>query len=141
MRKLTIKHVNFCKEYIRNGGNRTKAYKSAFDCSKVTDKSVNESSSRLLNDKRIIEQLEELQKPLQKKFEYTIENSFRKLLELQEKSEENGDIRSSLKAEELKGKLFSLYVNRVDVKFDPEKIEEIKIEIIKTNHENTNTIA
>ncbi|MDR1944868.1 MAG: terminase small subunit [Candidatus Peribacteria bacterium] len=87
MKKLTIKHVNFCKEYIKNGGNRTKAYKSAFNCSKVTDKSVNESSSRLLNDKRIIEQLEELQKPLQKKFEYTVEQALKELDEAREMAE------------------------------------------------------
>lgn len=116
--KLTSKQETFCKEYITNGGNATQAYKKAYDCSKMKDKTINENASRLLKDSKVRARLEELQQPFQKKFEYTMEQSFKKFNELQELALKrisitgvpNPDVANAIKCEENKAKLCGLFV-------------------------------
>lgn len=115
--KLTLKQETFCKEYISNGGNATQAYKKAYDCKKMKDKTINENASRLLKDSKVSARLEELKKPLQEKFEYSMEQSFKKFNELQELALKrisiagfpNPDVANAIKCEENKAKLMGLY--------------------------------
>ncbi len=137
--KLTLKQETFCKEYITNGGNATQAYKKAYDCSKTKDKTINENASRLLKDSKVRARLEELQQPFQEKFEYTMEQSFKKFLEIQEKAlnrrkkiylegveigeVEDPDLTNAIKCEENKAKLIGLYATeKVEVNSNVKKI-------------------
>ena len=108
---LTLKQETFCKEYISNGGNATQAYKKAYDCSKMKDKTINENASRLLKDSKVATRLKELQEPLQKKFEYTMEQSFKKFEEIQKLAltNEKPDLTNAIKCEENKAKLMGLF--------------------------------
>lgn len=124
--KLTIKQENFCQEYLLNG-NATQAYKNAYNCSKMKDTTINNNSYMLLQNSEIIARLKELQQPLQEKFSYTVEDSFKNFLKVQElalqkqKFDSNGemindpDLTNYIKAEELKGKLLGLYKEQIDI--------------------------
>lgn len=129
--KLTSKQETFCKEYISNGGNATQAYKKAYDCSKMKDKTINENASRLLKDSKVIARLKDLQEPFQKRFEYTMEQSFKKFNELQELAlkrisitgSPNPDVANAIKCEENKAKLCGLYATeKVEVNSNIKKI-------------------
>ena len=129
--KLTLKQETFCKEYISNGGNATQAYKKAYDCSKMKDKTINENACRLLKDSKVGARLKELQQPFQEKFEYTMEQSFKKFNDLQELALKrisitgmpNPDLTNAIKCEENKAKLMGLYATeKVEVNSNVKKI-------------------
>ena len=50
--KLTIKQEKFCNKYLECG-NASEAYRFAYDCSRMTDKSVWERASSLLADVKV----------------------------------------------------------------------------------------
>ncbi len=129
--KLTFKQEIFCKEYISNGGNATQAYKKAYNCSKMKNKTINENASRLLKDSKVGARLKELQQPFQEKFEYTMEQSFKKFNDLQELALKrisitgmpNPDLTNAIKCEENKAKLMGLYATeKVEVNSNVKKI-------------------
>ena len=129
--KLTLKQETFCKEYISNGGNATQAYKKAYDCKKMKDKTINENACRLLKDSKVGARLKELQQPFQEKFEYTMEQSFKKFNDLQELALKrisitgmpNPDLTNAIKCEENKAKLMGLYATeKVEVNSNVKKI-------------------
>ncbi len=123
--KLTLKQEAFCREYIANNGNATQAYKKAYDCSKMKDKTINENASRLLKDSKVIARLKDLQEPFQKRFEYTMEQSFKKFEEIQKLAlaNEKPDLTNAIKCEENKAKLMGLYASeKVDITSNIKKV-------------------
>ena len=50
--KLTIKQENFCNYYIECG-NASEAYRRAYSCGKMSDKTIWEVSSKLLKDNKV----------------------------------------------------------------------------------------
>ena len=109
--KLTLKQETFCKEYISNGGNATQAYKKAYDCKKMKETTINNNAYKLLQNNEITTRLKELKKPLQEKFEYTMEQSFKKFEEIQKLAlaNERPDLTNAIKCEENKAKLLGLF--------------------------------
>lgn len=61
---LTIKQANFCEEYVKNGGNGTQAYLTAYDSNSPTSAQI--EASRLLDREDIQEYLRKLRKPIEK---------------------------------------------------------------------------
>lgn len=62
---LTEKMMSFCREYVSNGGNGTKAYMTAYDSKSETSAGI--EASRLLKRDDIKEYIAALNKPLNKK--------------------------------------------------------------------------
>lgn len=58
--KLTIKQENFCNYYIECG-NASEAYRRAYSCGKMSDKTIWEVSSKLLKDNKVAARVKELQ--------------------------------------------------------------------------------
>lgn len=58
--KLTIKQENFCNYYIECG-NASEAYRRAYSCGKMSDKTIWEVSSKLLKDNKVATRVKELQ--------------------------------------------------------------------------------
>jgi phage terminase small subunit len=58
-RALTIKQEKFAQGLF-TGLTQREAYKGAYDCQNMTDKSIDENACRLANDSKIISRLEEL---------------------------------------------------------------------------------
>ncbi|MBQ2391400.1 MAG: terminase small subunit [Clostridia bacterium] len=57
--KLTPKREKFCQEMAKLG-NQRQAYKNSFDCSNMTDESVDSNASQLMKDTKVIQRLQEL---------------------------------------------------------------------------------
>lgn len=68
--KLTVKQENFCNFYIETG-NASVAYRKAYSCDKMKDKTVNERASRLLKEYKISTRVEKLQRELQDRSDMT----------------------------------------------------------------------
>lgn len=65
-KKLTIKQEKFCNKYLECG-NASEAYRFAYDCSRMTDKSIWEKASSLLAGVKVAARVKELQTQLSKK--------------------------------------------------------------------------
>lgn len=62
-KKLTIKQEKFCNKYLECG-NASKAYRFAYDCSKMSDNSVWCNASQLLADTKVAQRLKYLKSHL-----------------------------------------------------------------------------
>ncbi len=78
---LTIKQEKFVLKYFECG-NATEAYKHAYDASKMTDKSINESSSKLLNNTKVTSRLQELRDSAQQRTEVTVDKLVQELAKI-----------------------------------------------------------
>lgn len=118
---LTAKQEKFCQN-IAKGMNQSEAYRNAFNISKAKQESVHTLASRLLKKVEVKSRLSELKQQTTEGIKYTVEDSFRKLSEIQAlalaRKRKFGiadpDLTNAIKAEELKGKLKGLYVNKTE---------------------------
>jgi len=76
--KLTAQQEAFCK-CIADGMNNSDAYRSAYDVSKTTDKSVNELASRAMKNVKIASRVKELKAKLESKQLWSREHSVKVL--------------------------------------------------------------
>ncbi|KAA6316689.1 hypothetical protein EZS27_033036 [termite gut metagenome] len=76
--KLTIKQEDFCNYYIETG-NASEAYRRAYDCSNMTDKTVWEKASELLDNGKVTARVNELQNELKAKSDITKERILKEL--------------------------------------------------------------
>jgi phage terminase small subunit len=110
---LTIKQANFCEEYIKNGGNGTQAYLTAYDSD--SPKSAQIEASRLLDREDIQEYLKKLRKPIEKAILRKVvnEREYKKKL-IQERIQEcvaRGDDAAIARYIEIWNKMDGEYVN------------------------------
>lgn len=110
---LTIKQANFCEEYIKNGGNGTQAYLTAYDSNSPTSAQI--EASRLLDREDIQEYLRKLRKPIEKAVLRKVinEREYKKKL-IQERIEEcvaRGDDAAIARYIEIWNKMDGEYVN------------------------------
>ena len=127
--RLTPKQEKFCQA-IRNGKNYSDAYREAYDTKNMKMETINRASYTLFQNCKISTRISELRRIVEEKICYTAKNSFDKLNEIQQKAlemkrklyikdmavpleEETPDLKSAIRAEELKGKLNGLYVEEV----------------------------
>lgn len=119
---LTAKQEKFCQN-IAKGMNQSEAYRNAFNISKAKQESVHTLASRLLKKVEVKSRLSELKEKTTEEIKYTVEDSFRKLSEIQAlalaRKRKFGiadpDLTNAIKAEELKGKLKGLYVEKREI--------------------------
>lgn len=128
---LTEQKKRFARNYIANGGNATQAALKAG----YSKKSAYSQGQRLLKDVEIKQMLEKEQKKNIERFEYTMQESFENLKKAQEMALKrtnqlggsNPDLTNFLKAEELKGKLCGLYIEKKEISGLDQTPLEIKI--------------
>jgi hypothetical protein len=80
---LTPKQEKFSIEYL-NTGNASKAYRMAYDTSKMKPATINRKAKELLDHGKITARLDELLAPALKKLDVTIEKTLRRLMRGQE---------------------------------------------------------
>jgi phage terminase small subunit len=78
---LTLKQEAFCQAYIQNGGNASEAYRSVYNATKSTDKSVNELASQLLKNVKVASRVAALRADIQKRHELTVDDILAELEE------------------------------------------------------------
>lgn len=110
---LTKKQMAFCEEYLKNGGNATQAYLTAYDSESPTSARVD--ACRLLQREDIQQQIERLRKPMEKAVVRRIvnEREYKKKL-IQERIEEcvvKGDDAAIARYIEIWNKMDGEYVN------------------------------
>lgn len=119
--KLTPKQEMFCQEYIKNGGNKTKAYKSAYNCKNMKEETINNKASLLSNKGEVRARLKELQEQLEEENKISknkIINQLQKLIFEQEKLGVNKiDLSAMNKAVDTLNKMLGYYA--------PEKNEAV----------------
>jgi len=123
--KYTDKEQTFCI-LIFKGETQLDAYRKAFNNTNPNDNTISPRASKLYKTAKIQTRINELRQLMAekavKKFTYTIEQSFKNLEKAQQLAlEPQGkfmtiDLKAYLKAEELKGKLLQLYVDKQDIK-------------------------
>jgi phage terminase small subunit len=108
--KLTPKQKAFVREYKKNGGNGTQAAINAG----YSEESARAISSENLTKPYIQEALKQEEKKLQEKYEYTIDDMVRELDDVKMKADAEQNRQAQIKAIELKGKAFGLFVEKVE---------------------------
>ena len=108
--KLTPKQKAFVREYKKNGGNGTQAAISAG----YSEDSARAISCENLTKPYIQEALKQEEKKLQEKYEYTIDDMVRELDDVKMKADAEQNRQAQIKAIELKGKAFGLFVDKVE---------------------------
>ena len=111
--KLTAKQEAFCLAYIETN-NASEAYRQAYNSSKMKPESVNESASRLLADVKITARLEQLRAPVRDRAQITLESHLERLNHLSLMAEQAEQYSAAIKAEESRGKVAGLYVEKID---------------------------
>ena len=111
---LTAKQEKFCQG-VAKGLSYSDAYREAYDAVNMKPETVNNSAFKLLKNGEITARVDELRGHIEEELKYSAKESFTKLSELQSQAEAGGNINAALKAEELKGKLAGIYVDKKDV--------------------------
>lgn len=111
---LTAKQEKFCQG-VAKGLSYSDAYREAYNADKMSEKTAWENASRLAKNSKVTARLEELRGKIEEELKYSARESFDKLKSLQSMAEDSGNINAAIKAEELKGKLAGIYVEKKDV--------------------------
>ena len=120
---LTKKQKAFVKAYKENGGNGTQAAIKAG----YSEESARAISCENLTKPYIQEVIAEHEKQMQEKYEYTIEKMVQELDEEKINADSVGNVSAALKAIELKGKAFGLFVDKVEQKTNITGIEQVLV--------------
>lgn len=83
---LTPKQEKAIQEYLTNGGNKTQAYKSAFNTSRMKEKSINETASKFFSEIKVTTRLKELQKEIEESNKITKDWVLEKAKEMVDRS-------------------------------------------------------
>lgn len=134
---LTPKQEKFCQG-VAKGLTYSDAYREAYNAKKMKTETINNSAFKLLKNGEITARVEELKEKTTSDIKYTIEDSFNNLRKAQELAlsrknplgEANPDLTNFIKAEELKGKLKGLYVEKKEIT-DGLDISPFKIDVVK----------
>lgn len=62
MGRVTVNQEKFLKNIVFNGMSQREAYRDAYNCERMSDKSIDECASKLLKNKKIIPRLQELER-------------------------------------------------------------------------------
>ena len=99
MSNLTPRQEKFCHYYLETG-NKTEAYRMAYDCSNRSDKTVNEHACRLSTNDKVLARIEELQEGIREEAHITrmdLVRELQKALEMSNKLEQPTALVSSVK--------------------------------------------
>ena len=131
--KLTPKQKAFVREYKKNGGNGTQAAINAG----YSEESARAISSENLTKPYIQEALKQEEKKLQEKYEYTIDDMVRELDDVKMKADAEQNRQAQIKAIELKGKAFGLFIDRQEItgKDGKDLMPVIEIQPVKASEE------
>lgn len=111
--ELTPKQAAFVREYLKSG-NASKAYRESYDADGMKPEHINVEASKLLDNPKIAQRVKEFQDKANAAVGITLESHLARLAHLSTVAEGLDQISASVKAEELRGKVSGLYVERVE---------------------------
>lgn len=118
--KLTTKQQQFVLHYSINGNNASDAYRRAYDCSNMSNESVNVEASKILKNPKVSLWLKQAENNVNEVFndeiKYSAKDCFDELSEIQARAKKDkGNYSQEIKAVELKGKLAGHFVDKHQV--------------------------
>ena len=112
--QLTSKQEKFAQSIALDGMNKSDAYRSAYDTSKMTDKTVNEKASLLASQDKVKTRILELQRETVTPKVMSAQKRREKLTDIAESAE---DPNVAMKAIDLLNKMTGEYVQKVETEF------------------------
>lgn len=111
MNKLTIKQEKFAQGLFV-GKSQREAYKEAYNCENMTDKSIDENACKLANDTKVVSRVKELQEKVTKRAIWSVEEILKdiKAIALDPEAKRL----EKLKALELGGKHLGMFTDKVE---------------------------
>lgn len=116
MRRLNNNQKAFCREYVKNGNNGTKAYMKAY---KTNEETARRNASRTLTNADVLEYIKELQEKLEDKSIMSAKERMKFLTEvITGEQKENNDaeavISDKMKAIDLLNKMGGEYTTKIE---------------------------
>jgi hypothetical protein len=109
--RLTAKKDQFAR-LIVGGSKQVDAYRQAYGCEKSNNATVRRNASRLLKDPEVRDLIESIRIEAAAEAGITVEESLKKLADLGIAAQEKGNMGAAVRAEELRGKIAGLYVEK-----------------------------
>lgn len=106
---LTEKQKNFCREYVRNNGNGTQAYLTAYNSKSETSASI--EASKLLRRDDITEYISALNKPMENRIQNEREKKRQIIWDRIEQCIQSGDDTAIARYMDILNKMDSEYIN------------------------------
>ncbi|OPZ76944.1 MAG: Terminase small subunit [Alphaproteobacteria bacterium ADurb.Bin438] len=130
MNHLTEKQEKFC-QMVFKGATLQDAYMEAYPGSKAwTIGTVRKQASKQRKHPKVVKRIEDLRgkvaEEVIKEVGYDRAASFKKLCEMQDEAIKNGQMPSAIRAEELKGKLMGLYVEKSELEMTETKVAVVE---------------
>lgn len=122
---LTAKQDKFCHGIALDGMNQSDAYRSAYDASRMTDKTVNEKASLLAAQDKIKARIEELRGQVTSKKIMTAQKRLEWLTEVIQDASEKTENR--LKAADIMNKMQGEYVQKIAAEVQTETTINIEL--------------
>ena len=119
---LTAKQEKFAQNIIA-GMNQADAYRDAYNTKRMSDKSVWESASKLMNNVKVATRVSELREQLTKSTIMSAQKRLEWLTELVEDDEQ--DVNAKLKAIDIMNKMSGEYVQKIDGNIGFKKLEDL----------------
>jgi phage terminase small subunit len=88
MPKLTEKQEAFCQAYIENGGNKSEAYRTAYNAENMGEPSINVEAHRIFKSPNIALRVLELQEEHRERHNVTVDSLSKELDEARELAKE-----------------------------------------------------
>lgn len=121
---ITKKQLNFSREYVLTG-NASEAYRRAYSAEKMNNDTIRVKACNLLKQDNIRITVDALTavatREIEQNFKYDVLNSFKKFDDIQNMALtpsgkfKTRDLQSALRAEEMKGRLYGLYVEKQQI--------------------------
>lgn len=119
---LTAKQEKFVQGIIQ-GKTQADAYREAYNCANMTDNSIYVNSSKLINETKIAQRIEELRKQIASTSIMSAQDRLEWLTDLVQDNVTNID--SKLRAMEIMNKMTGEYVTRVEAEVAVERLEDL----------------
>ena len=111
--KLLAKQEAFCLAYIETG-NASEAYRMSYNASNMKPETVNRKAAEMMDNGKITARLEQLRAPVRERAQITLESHLERLNHLSLMAEQAEQYSAAIKAEESRGKVAGLYVEKID---------------------------
>lgn len=120
---LTAKQEQFVKNIIK-GMSQADAYRNAYDCKKMSDKTIHENASRLMANSKVTARVSELRDKLATPSIMSAQERLKWLSELISSDE---DVNAKLKAIDIMNKMSGEYVQKVEADVKNEVVINIEL--------------
>ena len=115
-KNLTPQQENFIKNYV-NGQTASESVKNSYNVKSLSNIQIAQKANSLLNNDFVKQEIEKRKEKQSLILNYTAEDSFKKIVEIQTLAEEKKDITNILKAEEMKQKLAGINKENTNLNF------------------------